>query len=223
MRFSLHRLTAMVLTFVSAGIAFPQTAPTSAPAVAVEPQDTADAKLAIVLRSYSLLRDENDQLKAEREKLMTERASLEAQLGVAKGALPLADQAAGLREQLRQTQDQLAALSLENNELKTKLALAGPAPAAAMAPSSTLRPVEVATSGAPVPKVVEKPAPAPEATAPTTAPAGRTHVVVAGDTLMKISKQYYGTSTRWTEIFVANPDVLKDEKSLVVGKTLRIP
>jgi nucleoid-associated protein YgaU len=48
-------------------------------------------------------------------------------------------------------------------------------------------------------------------------------VVVDGDTLTRISRKFYGTSARWEEILRANHDVLKDEKSLVVGSTLKIP
>ena len=120
------------------------TPPAAATAPAAEPQDTAEAKLAVVLRSYSLLEAENDQLKAAQEKLLTEKSSLEAQLAVAKNALPLADQAAALHEQLRQTQDQLAALSLENNALKTRLATGSSS--ASMTVSSTLQPSAVTSA-----------------------------------------------------------------------------
>jgi nucleoid-associated protein YgaU len=186
----------------------PSTPATPAAAPAVEPQDTAEAKLAVVLRSYSLLEAENDQLKAAQDKLAAEKASLEAQLAVAKNALPLADQAAALHEQLRQTQNQLAALSLENNQLKTQLAT-GPSAPGTLSPAS-LQPSIVTVAPAPDPL-------------PAAAPAPRTHVVVDGDTLTKISRQYYGTTSRWAEILAANRDVLHDEKSLVVGSKLRIP
>ena len=185
-------------------------APTTA-AAGVEPQDTADAKLAVVLRSYSLLQDENDKLRAELEKLTSERASIEAQLNVAKSAMPLADQATALREQLRQMQDQLAALSTENNQLKTKLALLSPSPSSVMPAPSHPGAVAVA------------PAPAPVIETPAAPPAPRTHVIALGDTLSKISKKYYGTADRWTEILAANRDVLKNENSLVVGRTIKIP
>ena len=150
----------------------------------------------------------HDQLKAAQEKLLTEKSALEAQLAVAKNALPLADQAAALHEQLRQTQDQLAALSLENNALKTRLAT-GPS-STGLSSSSTLQPSVVTVAPAPDPL-------------PAAAPAPRTHVVAEGDTLTKISRQYYGTTSRWSEILAANRDVLRDEKSLVVGSKLRIP
>lgn len=178
----------------------------SAP-VSVPDQDTTEAKMAVVLRSYTLLQEENEQLKAAADKAALEKSSLTAQLGVAKDALPLAAQAAGLREQLRQTQDQLAALALENNELKTRLALNPATPG-----SSNLRPTSVPTTQAPavVPAVAAAPAP-------------RIHVVTAGETLSKIAVQYYGNASRWPEILAANKDVLKSEKNLLVGTKLKIP
>ncbi len=187
--------------------AAPAPAPTVTPAPAPVPdQDSAEAKLAVVLRSYTLLQEENDQLKAAAEKNATEKSALEAQLAVAKDALPLAAQAAGLREQLRQTQDQLGALALENNALKTRLAVNPAAPGA-----SNLTPVSVPTTLTPITAPV----------APVTAP--RVHVVAAGETLSKIAVQYYGSASRWPDILAANKDVLKNEKSLLVGTKLKIP
>ena len=181
-------------------------APAAAPA-AVPAPDPAEAKMAVGLRSYTLLQEENDQLKAAAEKNAVEKSALQAQLGVAKDALPLASQAAGLREQLRQTQDQLAAVSLENHELKTRLAMNPAAPG-----TSNLMPTSVPTTLAPAAVPVAAAAPAP-----------RVHVVVAGDTLSKIAVQYYGSASRWPDILAANQDVLKNEKSLLVGTKLKIP
>ncbi|MCX6943397.1 MAG: LysM peptidoglycan-binding domain-containing protein [Opitutales bacterium] len=177
-------------------------APVAAPAAPAESQDSAEAKLAIVLRSYTLLQAENEQLQAAQEKLLAEKSALAAELAVAKDALPLAAQAVGLHDQLRRTQDQLAALSLENNQLRTRLTL-GTSSSGSVMPSPTYP--------------GSAPAAAPEA------PAARTHVIVAGDTLTKISVRYYGTPNRWSEILAANREGLNDEKSLVVGRTLRIP
>jgi nucleoid-associated protein YgaU len=59
--------------------------------------------------------------------------------------------------------------------------------------------------------------------APPPAPEARTYVVAEGDTLTKISRKFYGTSSRWEDILKANHDVMKDEKSLVVGSTIKIP
>lgn len=77
------------------------------------------------------------------------------------------------------------------------------------------------------------PAPATRAPAATTskqAPApqqpargARTHVVRAGDTLSKLSQQYYGNRTRWRDIYQANRGVMKNEGDLRVGMQLTIP
>lgn len=57
------------------------------------------------------------------------------------------------------------------------------------------------------------------------APAGeyRTYIVRPGDTLGKISIRFYGTSSRYMEIYNANRDKLSNPGSLTVGQELRIP
>jgi nucleoid-associated protein YgaU len=62
--------------------------------------------------------------------------------------------------------------------------------------------------------------PPPPAPAPPP-PAAKTYVVAEGDTLTKISRKFYGTSSRWDDILKANHGV--NENSLVVGSTLTIP
>ena len=47
--------------------------------------------------------------------------------------------------------------------------------------------------------------------------------IAPGETLSSIALRYYGTAARWPEILAANRDVLPDERSFVVGRTLRIP
>jgi nucleoid-associated protein YgaU len=59
--------------------------------------------------------------------------------------------------------------------------------------------------------------------APTASSEVRYHTVAEGDSLSRISMRYYGTSTRWQEIFQANRDVLQGSSSLRVGMQLRIP
>ncbi|MFA6378638.1 MAG: LysM peptidoglycan-binding domain-containing protein [Candidatus Omnitrophota bacterium] len=44
-----------------------------------------------------------------------------------------------------------------------------------------------------------------------------------GDTLQKISKKFYGTYQRWTEIYEANRDVLSTPDRIRPGKIIRIP
>ena len=148
-----------------------------------------------------MLQAENDSLKARSEKLATEKSTLESSLADLRSS---AAEAGPLREQLRQAQAQSTALTAENAQLKTRLAAGVP-----VAISAPTRP--------------NAPFPAAPAPAPAAAAAPRSHIVVAGDTLAKISRLYYGVTTRWPEILAANKDVLKDERSLVVGRTLVIP
>jgi tetratricopeptide (TPR) repeat protein len=51
----------------------------------------------------------------------------------------------------------------------------------------------------------------------------RSHVVRQGDTLYRLSTQYYGTGRRWREIYEANRDVMRSETDLRIGMTLKIP
>ena len=180
-------------------------APSSAPAPTPASPSASDAegKLAIALRSYSLLDAEADRLRAANAQLTAEKSALQVKVAELQAAVPIAAQAAGLRDQLRQTQAQMAAYAEENLQLRNKLALGG---------------VEAAhvNASAPAPAPVAVAAPAPEPSAP------RTHVIVSGDTLVKISQAYYGTPNRWTEILAANHE-LRDEKSLVIGHSLIIP
>ncbi|HEX2854407.1 MAG TPA: LysM peptidoglycan-binding domain-containing protein [Opitutaceae bacterium] len=183
----------------------PLAAQTPMPAAPAEKSAVADleSKLSIALRSYSLLDAELDRQRAANAKLVSEKAALEARLAESQAAVPLAAQSVTLREQLRQSQAQMAAYAEENVQLKTKLALVTPESATAQ---------------------VARANPAPAAAAPTPAPAAqRTHVIVEGDTLVKISQTYYGTPGRWSEILAANREALRDEKSLVIGRTLIVP
>ena len=51
----------------------------------------------------------------------------------------------------------------------------------------------------------------------------RTYKVKAGDTLSKISKQFYGNANECMRIFNANKDKLKDPNEIEVGQELKIP
>ncbi len=51
----------------------------------------------------------------------------------------------------------------------------------------------------------------------------RTYIVEPGDSLYGISREVYGTGSRWREIFEANSDILSDENSVRVGMRLEIP
>jgi len=51
----------------------------------------------------------------------------------------------------------------------------------------------------------------------------QTYTVKAGDTLSKISKQFYGNPSDYMRIFNANKDKLKDPDHVNIGQELKIP
>jgi nucleoid-associated protein YgaU len=57
----------------------------------------------------------------------------------------------------------------------------------------------------------------------TTTGGTRTYMVQPGDTLSKISKQFYGDANRYMEIFEANRNTLSDPDKIRAGQTLNIP
>lgn len=74
--------------------------------------------------------------------------------------------------------------------------------------------------------VTPNPAPRqPSPTVPSTpsADAPRTYTVQGGDSLSSISRRFYGTPSRWIDIYQANRDRLSSENALRVGQTIRIP
>jgi nucleoid-associated protein YgaU len=52
---------------------------------------------------------------------------------------------------------------------------------------------------------------------------GQNYTVKSGDTLSKISKQYYGDANEYMRIFYANRDKLRDPDKIQVGQQLTIP
>jgi nucleoid-associated protein YgaU len=222
----------------------PAPAPPAAPAASADSSDLqkqiADAqdKLNMSLRSYTLLQNENGDLKDNLAKTTDEKNSLAAQLDDAKhvaddrqatinqqvqlvaslqaAAATDAKNISSLHDQLRQMQNLVSQLAAENAALKTRLVLDAPSPSAPTQPSYT---------PAPAPALAPPPAatPTPAASSPDATTGPRTYKVASGDTLAKISKQFYGTSARWQQILDANRDKLHSDKSLRVGMELNIP
>src|SRR5579872_5344211 len=58
---------------------------------------------------------------------------------------------------------------------------------------------------------------------PAASEAEQTYTVEAGDTLSKISKQFYGEASLYMNIFEANRDKLSDPNKIEPGMELRIP
>jgi LysM repeat protein len=52
---------------------------------------------------------------------------------------------------------------------------------------------------------------------------GQTYTIKSGDTLSKISKQFYGDADEFMRIFYANRDKLNDPNKIQVGQQLVIP
>ena len=55
------------------------------------------------------------------------------------------------------------------------------------------------------------------------APEAQYYTVVSGDTLSKISRQYYGDPNKYPKIFEANKPMLSDPNKIYPGQVLRIP
>ncbi|ADE54964.1 LysM peptidoglycan-binding domain-containing protein [Coraliomargarita akajimensis] len=58
---------------------------------------------------------------------------------------------------------------------------------------------------------------------PSGADVPRSYRVQSGDSLSTISRKFYGTPSRWIDIYQANRDRLSSENALKVGQELRIP
>jgi chromosome segregation ATPase len=180
----------------------------------------AESKVEMTVRSFALTQQENERLKAQIEPAGTsatqahdaETALAGAQqelAAVRADASKTAAESASLRDFLRQMQNANASLATENSRLKTAVALAGGRlPAGSGAQPG--RPAMVATSAFTPP-------------ATPAAPAPRTHRVVSGDTLTRISSRYYGTSSHWQDIYDANRDKLRSPDALPLDVELKIP
>ena len=150
-------------------------------------------QLAATQRDNASLRSDNARLNETMQSLDRDRTSRIAQLQQENAAI-----SARLR-QAQGTLDQItnAARIINGGAYTPSANYGGNSPARPTAPS----PVSVAP---PVPEV-------------------RTHVVQEGDSLTRISVRYYGTATRWQEIYDANREVLRGENALRPGQRLRIP
>ena len=76
---------------------------------------------------------------------------------------------------------------------------------------------------APVPQVQVPQSAVPASSQPDPANVPRAYTVQSGDSLSSISNKFYGTSSRWIDIYQANRDRLKSENALRVGQEIRIP
>jgi nucleoid-associated protein YgaU len=110
-------------------------------------------------------------------------------------------------------------VSLRNLHVQdNKLFLKGAAPTEAAKNEvwSTIKQVDAAYADLTADLTVDPSLPAPK-------PRSETYTVKAGDTLSKISKQFYGNPNKYMAIFEANRDQLSDPDKIQVGQTLKIP
>jgi LysM repeat protein len=130
--------------------------------------------------------------------------------------------------------DLVKTLKLENDSLKRDLVAAEarvrqlenvlgqaqrvPAPQVSTAQGSRSQTVAPPASARPSPT----PSPTP-AQPPSPEDVPRSYTVQSGDTLSTISARFYGTPSRWIDIYQANRDRLSSENALRVGQSLRIP
>jgi tetratricopeptide (TPR) repeat protein len=147
-------------------------------------------------------------------------------------------------------EEQVARLQRENNELKAEnaaLRAGAPVPvvhSSAIDISSIPSPASAAQDSAQPARASASPislapveradkdegsaiAEAPQEEPPSrpAAPAGvRHHTVARGDTLFSLSQKYYGSRSKWRDIYAENRDLLPTEKSpLKIGWELKIP
>ena len=62
-----------------------------------------------------------------------------------------------------------------------------------------------------------------EVTFEGTNPEDQYYEIKSGDSLSKVSKQFYGSSNHYNEIFEANREVIKDMNLIYPGQKIRIP
>ncbi len=152
-----------------------------------------------------------DKLKQENETLKQELADTKANRPVAAVNLPPAPPP----EIVATPAERGLAFNIEPSipTIRTRTPAAAPSrsapPAASPVKPTVNKPAQVSAPSAPPP--VNKPA------------AARAHTVRPGDTLSKISQQYYGNRTRVRDIFAANRNVMKSETDLRPGIVLKLP
>jgi nucleoid-associated protein YgaU len=71
--------------------------------------------------------------------------------------------------------------------------------------------------------VTPAPTPIPDIKPTGTTGHGQTYTVVAGDSLSKIAKRYYGDASKWPRIHEANRDQITNPDLIHPGQQLKIP
>ena len=197
-----------------------------------------EEKLASSLRNYTQIQEENARLRTDLARTHAENSTLAEQL---KASLAQNEQAQSALSQLntellaqkdaRARAEQAAAAGRAQLSAVPAARPGAEAPALTGARESTATSVAALQLGAAPPaelptraelrtnaeRIRTTPPPA------TSGPTRRVHVVQPGDTLEKIARKYYGTPERWSRIYAANNDLLRDGRPLKPGIELEIP
>jgi phage tail protein X len=193
-----------------------------------------EEKLAVSLRNYTQLQEENARLRNDVARVQAENLTLTEQL---KSAVVQAEQAEGTISQLNtellaqkeartRAEQSVAAVRAQ---LSTVLAHGTPGPAPTIAPEpagtglSALQTAKAPPAGSSAIATLHVNTSQLHAAAAPATPPARVHVVRVGDTLENIARQYYGAPERWSTIYEANSAALANGQPLRAGMELRIP
>ena len=168
-------------------------------------------------RNYLALNPEGEYAEFVRDLILTAQKDYAKTLpgepfGDAVERVNLMETVKDLRTENEELKQSVLQLQRQVNEQESELLRYRTAVASARSQATT--PAEVA------PIIINQPA----ATQQRAAGSGQqSYTVQAGDTLSRISAKVYGESSRWTEIFEANRDLLPSPNALKPGQVLRIP
>ena len=230
---STHLLSVLVLALIVSLNARAEvgTVPSPAPAVtpapiAPAPENSSDlaprlneaeSKLEIALSSYGLLQKEFDALTENSNKAaaasLSEKNTLTAQVAVAESRIATA------QAEATRANEALAALQRASAQYASDLATAR-ALIRQLQGTNTIIVTENYQLKTRLAGIANS---AVSLTPPATSPGEKSHLVVAGDSLARISQRYYGTANRWQDIYLANPDKIGLDGVLRLGTQLRIP
>jgi len=101
--------------------------------------------------------------------------------------------------------------------------VAAPAPAKMQVAEVKAKPAVAEEKAKPAAKPVSGAAEKTQASAPKPASAAQAYTVKSGDTLARLSEQFYNSPNKWEKIYEANRDVLKNPNYIYVGMKLMIP
>jgi nucleoid-associated protein YgaU len=230
---STHVLSVLVLALIVSLNARAEvgTVPSPAPAVtpapiAPAPENSSDlaprlneaeSKLEIALSSYGLLQKEFDALTENSNKAaaasLSEKNTLTAQVAVAESRIATA------QAEATRANEALASLQRASAQYASDLATAR-ALIRQLQGTNTIIVTENYQLKTRLAGIANS---AVSLTPPATSPGEKSHLVVAGDSLARISQRYYGTANRWQDIYLANPDKIGLDGVLRLGTQLRIP